>query len=73
MSCSMVCKILFCSEFHDIPIGLAEKWEVVKEEEEDKQLQSVMSFTQTQLVFQRAKFVKRQMYSRSFWMWAASF
>ena len=44
----MVCKIMFCSEFPDIPIRLAEKREEGEEEEEHRQLQSVMRFTQTQ-------------------------
>ena len=38
---------MFCSEFPDIPIRLAEKREE-GEEEEHRQLQSVMRFTQTQ-------------------------
>ena len=44
----MICKMIFCSEFPDIPdIRLAEKREE-REEEEHRQLQSVMRFTQTQ-------------------------
>ena len=44
----MVCKIVFCSEFPDIPDN-AEEREGEEGEEEHRQLQSVMRFTQTQL------------------------
>ena len=40
----MICKIVFCSEFPDIPNKAGTK----KEEEEHKQLESVVRFTQTQ-------------------------
>ena len=43
----MFCKIIFCSEFLDIPDKAGE--ERRKKEEEHSQLQSVMHFTQTQL------------------------
>ena len=46
ISCSVVCKIVFCSEFPDIPDNAREEREG---EEEHRQLQSVMRFTQTQL------------------------
>ena len=41
----MVCKIVFCSEFLDIPDNAEERGG--KEGEEHRQLQSVMRFTQT--------------------------
>ena len=47
ISCSVVCKIVFCSEFPDIPDN-AEEREGEEGEEEHRQLQSVMRFTQTQ-------------------------
>ena len=46
ISCSVICKIVFYSEFPDIPDNTGRKRE--DEEEEHKQLQSVMRFTQTQ-------------------------
>ena len=45
ISCSLVCNIVFCSEFPSIRITLAEK----QQEEERRQLQSVMRFTQTHI------------------------
>ena len=45
ISCSVVCKIVFCSEFLDIPDNAEERGG--KEGEEHRQLQSVMRFTQT--------------------------
>ena len=41
----MVCKIIFCSEFPDTP-AKTEKKGAEGEEEEHRQLQSVMRFTQ---------------------------
>ena len=49
ISCLMFCKIIFCSEFLDIPDKAGEERRTKKEEEEHSQLQSVMHFTQTQL------------------------
>ena len=49
ISCSVVCKIVFCSEFPDIPDN-AEEREGEEGEEEHRQLQSVMRFTRTQKV-----------------------
>ena len=53
----MVCKIDFCSEFPDISDNvLEESREEAAAEEEHRQLQSVMHFTQTQEEsFQRIK------------------
>ena len=48
ISCSVVCKIVFCSEFPDIPDN-AEEREGEEGEEEHRQLQSITRFTQTQL------------------------
>ena len=47
ISCSVVCKIVFCSEFPDIPDNARQEREG---EEEHRQLQSVMRFTQTQKI-----------------------
>ena len=46
----MVCKIVFCSEFPDIPAKPREKREGEEGEEEHWQLQSVMRVKQTQQV-----------------------
>ena len=48
ISCSVVCKIVFCSEFPDIPDNAREEREGKEGEEEHGQLESVMPFTQTQ-------------------------
>ena len=45
ISCSVVCKINFCSEFPDILYNANSREE---REEEHRQLQSIMRFTQTQ-------------------------
>ena len=46
ISRSVVCKIVFCSEFPDIPDNAGKARE--EEGEEHRQLQSVKRFTQTQ-------------------------
>ena len=48
ISCLIVCKIVFCSKFPDIPDNAGRKREEEEEKEEHKKLQSVMLFTQTQ-------------------------
>ena len=48
----MVCKIVFCSEFIDIPITLAKSQEE-GEEVEHRQLQSVMRFTRKHNYFEK--------------------
>ena len=44
----MVCKIFFCHEFPDIPNKLVEKKREEGEDEEHRQLQSIMRFTKMQ-------------------------
>ena len=46
--CLVVCEIVFCSKFSDIPDN-AEEREGEEGEEEHRQLQSITRFTQTQL------------------------
>ena len=46
--CLVVCEIVFCSKFSDIPDN-AEEREREEGEEEHRQLQSITRFTQTQL------------------------
>ena len=55
ISCLVVCKIVFCSEFLDIPDNAEERGG--KEGEEHRQLQSVMRFTQTQTKKKKENFI----------------